>query len=130
MSNIPKLTAAYAALRAKRKELTDAYDEKDRALSKAITEVERQLLAELKATGTDTVRNDSGIFTKTTKRRFHGADWQAVYDYILETKNFGLLQKRLGEGAIKEIIETTDGKLPPGVGFTDTVSIHYTKPKA
>lgn len=47
------------------------------------------------------------------KDKPHVKDWSKVYAYILETKDFSLLQKRIGEAAIAE--RWDDGKVIPGV---------------
>jgi hypothetical protein len=41
-------------------------------------------------------------------------DWDAFYKFILRTKRFEFLQKRLGKAAIEEVWET--GREVPGVG--------------
>lgn len=124
------LTKQYAALRATKQRVKEEADEKLRALEKGLVACERALLANMNASGLKSIKTDAGMFTRTETRKYHAADWEQLYDHIVETRNFGLLQKRLGEGATKQFIDESDGKLPPGVSFTDIVGIHFTKPKA
>lgn len=127
--SIESLTRTYSALRAAKTATTQEYDAKLRNLNKSIAALESQILGALNGAGLKSAKNEHGVFTRTETRKYHAADWQALYDHIVETKNFGLLQKRLGEGATKEFIEA-EGNMPPGVSFTDIVGVHFTKPKA
>ena len=52
-------------------------------------------------------------------------DWDAFYAYVAKTKSFDLLQRRLGEGAIKERWDA--GKAVPGVGKFKAVTISLNK---
>lgn len=54
-------------------------------------------------------------------------DWEAFYKYIARTKKFELLQKRLGEGAVQEILD--DGKTVPGVEKFTVVKVSLTAVK-
>ena len=52
-------------------------------------------------------------------------DIEALYGFIRKTKRTDLLQKRLNESAIKDLIDS--GKTPPGVILFPTKSISLTK---
>lgn len=54
-----------------------------------------------------------------------GAGWDALHGYIAETGRFDLLQKRLGEKAVKDMWEA--GETIPGVAKFKTVDISVTK---
>lgn len=54
-------------------------------------------------------------------------DWDALYKYIKRTGRFELLQKRLGEGALKELID--DKKVVPGVEPFTVVKVSLTAAK-
>ena len=130
MSKIEALTAAYAQLRRKKQEMTREFDEKIRAVNTAVADVEEKLRGEMNRLDVEQVRNDHGLFSRKTKRRYFAEDWARYYEHIHATGNFDLLQKRIGEGALKEEIQEADGKLPPGISFKDFVEINFTKPKA
>lgn len=53
------------------------------------------------------------------------ADLTALYGFIRRTKREDLLQKRLNEGAVKEIIDA--GKMVPGVQLFKAVTVSLTK---
>lgn len=52
-------------------------------------------------------------------------DIEALYGYIRKTKRTDLLQKRLNETAIKELVDA--GKTPPGVTLFPVKTISLTK---
>lgn len=52
-------------------------------------------------------------------------DWEAFYKHVLKTKDFSLLQRRLGEAAVKERWEL--GKVVPGVEAFKAVTVSLTK---
>jgi hypothetical protein len=52
-------------------------------------------------------------------------DWTAFHKYVARTKNFGLLQRKPNESAIKELWE--DGKKVPGTEPFNAVKVSVTK---
>lgn len=52
-------------------------------------------------------------------------DWDAFYKFILKTKDFSLMQRRLNDGAIKEHWEAK--KVVPGVGKFNAKVVSITK---
>ncbi len=52
-------------------------------------------------------------------------NWDDFYGYVRKTKRTDLLQKRLSEGAIAEILDA--GKKVPGIGTFDKVTLSLTK---
>lgn len=75
--------------------------------------------------------NASGIAGKLaratieTKKVPTTEDWEAFYKYIKKTGRFDLLQRRLAEGAVKEMWD--DGKKVPGVGVFNAVTVSLNK---
>jgi len=62
-----------------------------------------------------------------TKKVPTTTDWDAFYKYVLKTKDFSLLQKRLGDAAIKERWDA--GKKVPGVDVFNVKTVSVTKRK-
>lgn len=65
--------------------------------------------------GVDTFATANGTAFRNKKEKFPVEDWSQLTDYIKNTGNFQLLQKRTSPNAVKEIRES-EGVLPPGVG--------------
>lgn len=45
----------------------------------------------------------------------HVLDWDKVYNYILRNKAFHLMQKRISDGAFRELLDNRKGKNIPGI---------------
>lgn len=56
----------------------------------------------LKAAGLESGRGKKATFTITVNEQVKVADWDKFYAYILKTKAWELMQKRVGATAIKE----------------------------
>lgn len=54
-------------------------------------------------------------------------DWVAFYNYINETKQFHLLQRRVSDAAVKEIIHSEEGVVVPGVSLQSKRKINIGK---
>jgi hypothetical protein len=52
-------------------------------------------------------------------------DWDKFYAYVAKTKRFDMLQRRLGDAAVKEMWEAK--KTVPGVGTFNRVTVSLTK---
>jgi hypothetical protein len=52
-------------------------------------------------------------------------EWESFYSFVLKTKDFSLLQRRLNDGAVKERWES--GKVVPGVETFHAVTVSVTK---
>ncbi len=70
----------------------------------------------------------SGLLCRVSLRPKHTAqveDWDALYDHIRKTGEFELLQRRVGEGAVKE--RWDNGAVVPGVIDYQTTDLSITK---
>jgi hypothetical protein len=65
--------------------------------------------------GVESFRTDKGTAYRNVKEKFTVETWDSLVQYLKDTGNFHVLQKRVSPNAIKEI-RATDGALPPGIG--------------
>ena len=126
--SLEQLTVALRSVKEQRKTIVKAYDEKVRRCDEAIARIETVLRAALNSAGLKQCRTSAGLTTLVSKRRYYAKDWEQVYTHILETNDFSMLQKRLGEGAVKAFVDAKD-EPPPGVAFTDIVEVKFTPTK-
>lgn len=73
-------------------------------------------------TGAAGLKYRAQVVTKPTPRV---ADWPIFHDYIQRTGRFDLLQKRVGDVAVKAMWE--EGELVPGVEKFNAVDVSVTK---
>lgn len=78
--------------------------------------IQMKLMAIANSVGTDSLKCKFGTAFKQLKESFRVGSWDQILEYIKETDNFQMLEKRIGKLATKEIYENT-GKLPPGVEY-------------
>jgi hypothetical protein len=62
------------------------------------------------------------------KPRVDPTKWDRFFNYVAKNQRFDLLQKRISDTAVAELIETLPkSKLPPGVEKFDFVDVSLTK---
>lgn len=81
------------------------------ALKTAYTELEEQIIQELKEQGNQTARTDRATATHSEREIPVVDDWEAVYDYMYENNAGSLLQRRLAVNAVNDWLETM-GEIP------------------
>jgi hypothetical protein len=113
--NLERLLKAYVKMRDKRSQLKREFDEADGSLRKKMGLVEAELLKMLNAAGSDSLKvTGVGQAFLTKKVTVKATDWNALWNYILESKHIDLLQKRVASRAVQEFVDT-EGEMPPGV---------------
>lgn len=97
------------ALRERKRELQAEIDKVEGEYSG----VEEQLMEKLAAEGVDASKGKvaSCSITKTTVAEVK--DWDEVFKYVKKTGHFHLFQRRITDGAYREILES--GKKVPGI---------------
>lgn len=114
---VDKILTAYMALRDKRSELKDAYEEADAVLKEKLYKLEVWMKQQMEALGTDQLASRGiGTAYREISRKYSASDWTLIWGYMREHERFDLTQKRLSEGILNEILKET-GELPPGVSL-------------
>ena len=115
-ANLERLLKAYMAMREKKSEIKREYEEVEGALKHKMSLIEASLLKMLNTAGSDALKV-KGVGQAYLGKRVtvKANDWNALLDFIIETKQVDLLQKRIASRVVQEYAETNDGELPPGV---------------
>lgn len=115
---LERLLRAYMQMREKRAEIKRDYEEADGSLKHKMGLVEAALLKMLNESGSDALKV-KGIGQAYLAKRVivKATDWNALHDFIMETKQIDLLQKRIASRVVQEYVDT-EGKLPPGVDMS------------
>ena len=71
--------------------------------------------------GVKSFNTNAGTAYETNKEIYRVEDWPAFIEYIVETENFQLLEKRVAKNAAREILEET-GEPPAGI-FHDSIPV-------
>jgi len=104
--------------RSRVQKLADLIEEREKALKAYVIET----LPKSKSTG---VSGQLATVTIVTKDIPTAKDWDKIYAFILKTKSFDLLQRRLAEGSVKERWENDEAI--PGVEHFNAVTVSVTK---
>ncbi|MFZ1491157.1 MAG: hypothetical protein WAS51_14560 [Ilumatobacteraceae bacterium] len=105
----------YIELRDQRSELKRKYEDEDRALKGSQEKLEIAFLDLMGKVGMTSMPTRYGTVVRRSKTRFSCGDWELFYKHVAATGRFDLLQKRLSEGALNDMLDA--GQLPPSVTF-------------
>ena len=97
--------------------------EKERGFKSRKMELEARIVSILKEQGIDRVGNDG--CTLSIKQEFVPTveDWDQVYQYLIQTKQFELIQKRMSATAFRELLQM--GMTVPGVKATELTRVNF-----
>lgn len=110
-------------LRDQRAQLKKEYEEKDRVLRKKYERGENWLLQHMQETGHEKFTAGGATVYTSMNTRTSIPDWNAFCDYVRETGQVDLLQKRLSSTNLKELMKDNPTP-PPGVAVEEVVSVN------
>jgi hypothetical protein len=125
MTDIPvdRLVAAYIKMRDKRSELLRAYEEEDEAIKTQMDMVESKLLDLCKTIGADSLKTQHGTIIRSVKTRYWTSDWESMHKFILEHKMPDLLEKRVSQSTMKQLLEENPDLMPKGMNIDSRYSV-------
>jgi hypothetical protein len=125
MTDIPvdRLVAAYIKMRDKRSELLRAYEEEDEAVKVQMDMVESKLLDLCKTIGADSLKTQHGTIIRSVKTRYWTSDWEAMHKFILEHKMPDLLEKRVSQSTMKQLLEENPDIMPKGMNIDSRYAV-------
>ena len=118
---LSKLVDEYTVTRQNR---LDA-DKHARTLKAKETELKDQLLGELITNEVGSVGGSTHTVKRQTKKKPQVAEWPEFYEFMLKEEATQLLQRRLNEGAVKEMVE--DGVHIPGIEYYEVNDLSVSK---
>lgn len=113
--SVDRLVAAYIKMRDKRAELLREYEEADGEVKAQMEAVEGRLLDLCKEIGADTLGSKHGKVMRTVKTRYWTSDWDSMHKFILEHKMPELLERRISQTTLKQLLEENPDLMPPGL---------------
>lgn len=97
--------------------------EKERGFKSQKMELEAKIVSTLKEQGIDRVGNDGCTLSIKQELVPTVEDWDQVYQYLLQTKQFELIQKRMSATAFRELLQM--GMHVPGVKATELTRVNF-----
>lgn len=118
-----KLVAVYIKMRDKRAELLRGYEEEDGSVKTQMEMVESKLLDLCKTVGADSLKTKHGTVIRGVKTRYWTSDWASMHKFILEHQMPDLLEKRISQATLKQLLEESPDLMPPGVNVDSKYSV-------
>ena len=97
--------------------------EKERGFKSRKMELEAKIVSTLKQQGIDRVGNDGCTVSIKEEIVPTVQDWDEVYKYLIQTKQFELIQKRMSATAFRELLQM--GLNVPGVKATELTRVNF-----
>jgi hypothetical protein len=121
--SVDKLVAVYIKMRDKRSELLRVYEEEDETIKTQMDAVESKLLELCKTIGADSLKTQHGTVIRSVKTRYWTSDWEAMHKFILEHQMPDLLEKRISQSTLKQLLDENPDMMPPGVNVDSKYSV-------
>ena len=118
-----KLVAVYIKMRDKRAELLRDYEEADSTVKAQMELVETKLLDTCKEIGVDRLGSKHGTVMRTVKTRYWTGDWESMHKFILEHKMPQLLERRISQLNMKQLLEENPDLTPMGLNTDSKYSV-------
>lgn len=124
-SQIPvdKLVTVYIKMRDKRAELLRQYETQDEAIKEQMETLESKLLELCKSIGADSLKTQHGTVIRTVKTRYWTSDWNSMHKFIMENNMPELLEKRISQTAMKQLLDENPDMLPPNLNTDSRYAI-------
>jgi len=123
------LAQTYIKIRGAREELAKDFDEKDQILKEQLEVIKQSLLGLCKVIGADSIKTKFGTIARGTKTRYWPSDWDVIYKFIKDNDMPELLEKRIHQGNMKQLIEESPEMLPKGLNSQSEYTITVRKAK-
>jgi hypothetical protein len=121
--SVDKLVAAYIKMRDKRAELLREYEEADGSVKAQMELVESKLLEICKEIGADRLGSKHGAVIRTVKTRYWTSDWESMHKFILQHKMPELLERRISQSTMKQLLEENPELMPVGLNTDSKYSV-------
>lgn len=127
ITDINDALRAYNKVEDTRDQLRATYEAKDSKLRAARDQLELFMLERMKELELVSFAvPGEGTASMRVKRRFGGADWALIWDWVVREKCPNMLQKRLLDTAVQAYVDEHQA-LPPGVSSEARQTIVVTK---
>lgn len=118
-----KLVTAYIKMRDKRAQLLKQYEEEDEAVKVQMEAVEEKLLDMCKTIGADSLKTQGGTVIRTVKTRYWTSDWNSMHKFIMEHNMPELLEKRISQSTMKQLLDENPDLMPPGLNVDSKYAV-------
>lgn len=124
---VDELVALYRKTRDELAEARKAYKQKEANHKDLMARISMSIKEIADKIGVDSFQTKDGTAYRNVKTKYRVANWDAIVQYIKDTGNFQILEKRVAKLATQEIHNET-GEVPPGIDYTVEIEFAVRKP--
>jgi hypothetical protein len=121
--SMDKLSDAYIKIRLERDQLKLAYEADDAVLNEALSGIENQMLEIMNTTNADSISTRGATVIRSVRKRYNPSNWDAVYSLIAKHDAYGLLEKRIHNGNMKDFLEQHPDEYPAGLNVDSRYAV-------
>ena len=110
-----KLVDIYIKIRDKRDELKRKFEEEYAKLEEQLSIISGEMLEVCKENNADSIKTPVGTIMRRVDTRFWTNDWDSFYEFVQENDAYGLFEKRIHQGNMKQFLEENPDLLPKGL---------------
>lgn len=121
--SVDRIVSVYIKMRDKRSELLREYEEKDNAVKAQMEVIEAKLLDLCKTIGADSLKTQHGLVYRSVKTRYWTSDWQSMYKFIKEHDMPQLLEQRVSQSTMKQLLEENPDLMPRGMNVDSKYAV-------
>lgn len=125
--NINQLIALYRAQRDELATERKAYKQREANVKDLLSRISMALRDIGDKLGVDSFSSPDGTAYRQVKTRYRVGNWDSVLEWVKATDNFQVLERRIGQVAMREIHNATS-EIPPGVDYSAEVEFVVRKP--
>lgn len=121
--SVDKLVSVYIKMRDKRSALLREYEEQDGEIKEQMETLESKLLDLCKSIGADSLKTQHGTVIRTVKTRYWTNDWASMHKFIMQNNMPDLLEKRISQTVMKQLIEENPDMMPPNLNVDSRYAV-------
>lgn len=119
------LLKAYITLRDNRAQRKAAYTDDDASDKMKQDKIEAEFLRRFNERGIDNVSTKGvGTAYRSTRASATVADWDMLFDYIMDNEAWEMLERRVNKTAVEQFRAANDD-IPPGVNWSETQVVNF-----
>jgi DNA-directed RNA polymerase delta subunit len=92
------------------------WNELEENLKSDLNKIEAAILRFQDQIGTESISSKLGTAFRVKKERYQMGNWDKFIAYVVKTKNYQMLEKRVAKNATKEVLENEIDRSPEEIG--------------
>lgn len=118
-----KLVKVYLKMRDTRSKLSKEFEDADRVVKEQMRLLEVELLKVCNSVGATSIRTEFGTIMRGVDTRYWTSDWGAMHEFVKETGQVDLLERRVAQGNMKEFLREHPDMMPKGMNIESSYKI-------